>query len=341
MRLSSFHQCASRDCDTFGVRMTLKLIVVASLLLVVSCATPQKHSSKKSTAPSARINNKTKFSTSTYGVKSSPRITTAKRVKKGGGRYQIGKPYKIRGKWYRPKDQPGYSKVGMASWYGPNFHGRLTANGEVYDQYALSAAHPTLPLPSYAKVTNLENGSSVVVRINDRGPFSNKRIIDLSARASKLLGYQKKGLAKVRVRYIGKAKLNGLDEKYLIASYVPAKNKSIFPQLPNLIPGASQFGTMIAGVLGPAPPTALKQDIPQSATSANDQPNILTASILADANIPVPALRPTPLNEGLPLNLQASGKLAFGHLQPLGYLRDNQYDRRINQAFSVIVETMD
>ena len=160
------------------------------------------------------INNKTKFSVAKYGVAASPRVTTSKKVRKGGGRAQVGKPYKIKGKWYTPKEEPGYNRNGNASWYGPNFHGRLTANGEVYDQYALSGAHPTFPLPSYARVTNLANGKSVIVRVNDRGPYHDGRIIDLSARASELLDYQKRGIAKVNVQYIGKAPLHGLDHKY-------------------------------------------------------------------------------------------------------------------------------
>ena len=165
------------------------------------------------------INNKTKFSQAKYGVAASPRVTTSKKVRKGGGRAQVGRPYKIKGKWYTPKEEPGYNKTGNASWYGPNFHGRLTANGEVYDQFALSGAHPTFPLPSYARVTNVANGKSVIVRVNDRGPYHEGRIIDLSARASELLDYQKRGIARVNVQYIGRAPLHGLDHKYLSASY--------------------------------------------------------------------------------------------------------------------------
>lgn len=165
------------------------------------------------------INNKVKFSESAYGVAASPRVTTSLKVRKGGGRRQIGKPYKIKGKWYTPREDFGYDRTGQASWYGPNFHGRLTANGEVYDQFALTAAHPTFPLPSYARVTNLANGRSIVVRVNDRGPYHAGRIIDLSAKASELLDYQRKGVARVRVQYIKQAPLHGLDHKQLLASY--------------------------------------------------------------------------------------------------------------------------
>ena len=167
------------------------------------------------------ISNQTKFSSKAYGVAGSPRVTTSTNVRKGGGRYQIGKPYTIRGIRYVPREDPNYRAVGLASWYGPNFHGRLTANGEVYDQFALSAAHPTMPLPSYAKVTNLETGSSVTVRVSDRGPFSKRRIIDLSSRAAQLLGYTKKGIAKVKVEYVGRARMDGLDEQQLMATYYP------------------------------------------------------------------------------------------------------------------------
>jgi len=167
----------------------------------------------------AHVNDVSKFSVAKYGVAASPRVSRSKQIRKGGGRRQIGKPYKIRGKWYRPREQPGYHKTGYASWYGPNFHGRLTANGEIYDQYALSGAHPTFPLPSYARVTNLKNNRSVIIRINDRGPYHGGRLIDLSSRAADLLNYKKEGVARVKVKYLGPAPLHGLDEQYLAASY--------------------------------------------------------------------------------------------------------------------------
>lgn len=181
-------------------------------------------------AKSASINNKTKFSSKSYGVAASPRLTVSKNVKKGGGRAVVGKPYKVRGKWYTPKEEPGYDRKGLASWYGPNFHGRLTANGEIYDQYHLSAAHPTFPLPSYARVTNEETGKSVVVRVNDRGPFAHKRIIDLSSKAADMLGTKQKGVADVRVQYIGRAPLHGQDMQYLVASYSENGQPGIFAQ---------------------------------------------------------------------------------------------------------------
>lgn len=114
-----------------------------------------------------------------YGVAASPRVVSSGPIPKGGGRAMVGKPYKIAGRWYHPKEDPDYVGVGLASWYGDAFHGRKTANGEVYDMNMLSAAHPTMPLPSYARVTNYSNNRSVIVRVNDRGPFAHGREIDL------------------------------------------------------------------------------------------------------------------------------------------------------------------
>ena len=124
-----------------------------------------------------------------------------------GGIYKIGTPYEIEGEWYYPQEDATYDKTGIASWYGPKFHGRRTANGEIFDMDLLTAAHPTLPMPVRAKVTNLENGRSVVVRINDRGPFAKDREIDMSRHAADLLGFKEKGTAKVRVQYLGRAPL--------------------------------------------------------------------------------------------------------------------------------------
>lgn len=153
-----------------------------------------------------------------YGVAASPRVSKAAYIPSGGGRYQVGKPYKIAGKWYKPKEVKRYEKTGVASWYGDAFHGRKTANGEIYNMNAYSAAHPTLPLPSYVRVTNLANGNSVVVRVNDRGPFAHNRLIDLSKRAADVLDFRHQGVAKVHVSYLGRAPVDGGDAKFLEAS---------------------------------------------------------------------------------------------------------------------------
>lgn len=120
----------------------------------------------------------------------------------GAGIYKVGKPYKVNGNWYFPKEDYQYDEIGMASWYGPDFHQNKTANGEVFDMHMISAAHKTLPLPSVVRVTNLDNGRSLIVRVNDRGPFVNDRIIDLSRKAADLLGFLDKGTTKVRVELL-------------------------------------------------------------------------------------------------------------------------------------------
>jgi rare lipoprotein A len=161
-----------------------------------------------------------KFSEAEYG-KSSPRVVASNRkVPEGGGRYMVGEPYRVAGKTYIPQDNPvGYTATGNASWYGNNFHGRKTANGEVYDMHDLTAAHPTLPLPSYVRVTNLSNGRSVMVRVNDRGPFTHNRVIDVSSEAASMLDFKRAGTAKVQIEYIGRARLDGKDGDMLVASY--------------------------------------------------------------------------------------------------------------------------
>lgn len=118
------------------------------------------------------------------------------------GHYKIGEPYRVEGVTYIPKYEPSYDHTGLASWYGPSFHGKKTANGDKFSQYALTAAHPTLPLPSLVRVTNLDNGKTLVVMVNDRGPFSKTRILDVSQRAAQLLGFEKKGVARVRIQYL-------------------------------------------------------------------------------------------------------------------------------------------
>lgn len=118
------------------------------------------------------------------------------------GRYKVGTPYQIKNVWYYPKIDYEYDETGIASWYGPNFHQKRTANGEIFDQNVITAAHRTLPMPSIVRVTNLENGRSLIVRINDRGPFAHGRIIDLSRRSAQLLGFVRKGTAKTRVQIL-------------------------------------------------------------------------------------------------------------------------------------------
>jgi rare lipoprotein A len=145
-------------------------------------------------------------------------IADGEPVPKGGGSYRVGKPYNINGRVYVPNEDASYRAEGIASWYGPDFHGRQTANGELYDMHAISAAHPTMPLPSYARVTNLDNGRSIIVRVNDRGPYVRNRIVDLSVGTAKALGFYGHGLARVRIEYVGRAPMEGSDDAMLLAT---------------------------------------------------------------------------------------------------------------------------
>ena len=148
---------------------------------------------------------------SNLGVSPSPRVAEGRSIAKGGGIYKVGRPYRVGGRWYHPRENPNYDRTGTASWYGTAFHGRRTSNGEIYDMHAITAGHPTLPMPSYAWVTNLQNGRTVLVRVNDRGPYAKDRLIDLSYQTAHTLGFSQRGLARVRVRYAGRAPLSGDD----------------------------------------------------------------------------------------------------------------------------------
>lgn len=208
----------------------------------------------------------------------------------GGGspHYKVGKPYQVNGRWYYPQEDPNYSKTGVASWYGSQFHGRMTANGEIFDMTRLSAAHTTLPLPSMVEVTNLENGRSVLVRVNDRGPFVGDRIIDLSREAARRLDFEQQGTARVRVRYAGPAPLNGAAPKYAagqdrVARASPVRDQAAKPgngapardeistlltsmeSAPALTPGAEQAAIAEAGAAAPE-----KAEIPATGLSAAD-----------------------------------------------------------------------
>jgi rare lipoprotein A len=154
-----------------------------------------------------------------WGVSASARvIEPGQPVPKGGGKYRVGKPYQVGGRTYVPEEDPNYKAEGLASWYGDAFHGRYTANGEIFDMDTITAAHPTMPLPSYARVTNLKNRKSIVVRVNDRGPYVGNRVIDLSTKTARLLEFHGQGIARVRVEYIGRAPLAGSDDRKLMAT---------------------------------------------------------------------------------------------------------------------------
>ena len=187
-----------------STRLACWATIGAACLTVAGCASSDKLSS--------RIDPK-------YGVSSSPRLVDfGDPVPKGGGTYRIGKPYSVGGRMYVPEEDIHYRAEGQASWYGDDFHGRQTANGEIFDMTALTAAHPTLPMPCYVRVTNLRNGRSIILRVNDRGPYHGNRLIDVSTRAAKLLEFDGYGVARVRVEYVGHAPLEGSDDRLLEAT---------------------------------------------------------------------------------------------------------------------------
>ena len=195
--------------------MARSVAAVATCLVLANCASSSKFAS--------RVDPK-------YGVSSSPRVVAfGEPVPKGGGTYRVGKPYTVAGRVYVPEEDVNYRGEGLASWYGDDFHGRLTANGEVFDMTSLTAAHPTLPMPSYARVTNVRNGKSLIVRVNDRGPYHGNRLIDVSNKAAELLEFKGNGVARVRVEYVGRAPLEGSDDRQLLATLrtgVPAPSPS-------------------------------------------------------------------------------------------------------------------
>jgi rare lipoprotein A len=265
-------------------RTSVLVTFAVSAAVLAGCASSSKSMTNKKRS-------KEYFSESKYGVKASPRVTDKRsRLPRGGGRDQTGKPYKVRGVWYYPKEEKSYRKVGAASWYGDAFHGRLTANGEIYDQTHLTAAHPTMPLPSYARVTNVKNGSSIIVRVNDRGPYAPGRIIDLSRRAAEMLDYTHAGVAKVKVEYVGRAPLDGQDEQYLLASYQPG-NRAPDPSdgLPTGVMVAMNGSTPSAGGQAAAFPGTLTDASPQ-ATIAALQPAMAQSE--SHSVVPLPEFGP-------------------------------------------------
>ena len=191
-------------------RLTRPALLLLSLGALAGCSStgPQRYSHLGS---SGQIDPR-------YGVRASPRvIADGDEVPKGGGNYMVGKPYTIAGRTYYPSEKP-FSATGVASWYGSDFHGRRTANGEIFDRKSISAAHPTMPLPSYARVTNLRNDRSIVVRVNDRGPYHGGRVMDVSQRVAEALDFHSAGTAHVKVEWIGRANIEGDDDTRLLAT---------------------------------------------------------------------------------------------------------------------------
>ena len=317
------------------------VLSLSACAAIVGCTSTSKNPPRKVAA----VQTKTKeyFSEKAYGVKASPRVTTrSSRLPRGGGREMVGKPYKVKGRWYYPKEEPGYSKTGQASWYGAAFHGRLTANGEVYDMTHLTAAHPTMPLPSYARVTNLTNGSSVIVRVNDRGPFAHGRVIDLSKRAAEMLDYTKTGVAKVRVDYVGRAPLDGNDDSYLMASYQPGDGGGpsgpFVPQPSSdvmiAMNGATPLDTRSPAAMALAMTAAGAPTLaaPAEPTAFADEPATLVEPILPVSG-PILRLRPFG-EEGIEVRRPSASVLSYADIRI-------ERANRADDAFAVLVRDID
>jgi len=228
-------------------------------------------------------------------------------VPQNAGVYRVGNPYQINGVWYYPREQPDYDETGIASWYGPGFYNKLTADGEMYTAQDLTAAHRTLPLPVNVRVTNLENGQSLVVRVNDRGPFAAGRIIDLSERAAKLLGIVQKGTAKVRVQYVARADLpTGKQQPF--GAGTPEAIQNAIPPVPSSkvetstlpdIPGAREAA--------PKPVRALPTPVAPAAIGSADAGALPTGQVV---QVPVPAVTHLYVQLGAFSNYSNAARLA-------------------------------
>lgn len=206
------------------------------------------------------------------------------------GYFKIGTPYQVDGKWYYPAEDYAYVQEGTASWYGQDFHGKKTANGEKYDMNAVTAAHPTLPMPSVVRVTNLDNGRQLNVRVNDRGPFHSNRIIDLSRRAAQLLGFYDAGTAHVRVEIDATESIN---LKNLALKEHP-------PEMPRIVAAPREAISTVAL----APVTATPLDAPKPATPA--KPVARPPAAKAPAKLPEPKIaRADPGSQPLGYFIQA------------------------------------
>lgn len=246
------------------------------------------------------------FSPSVYGVSASTRVVQpGQAVPRGGGVHRIGRSYTVRGRTYHPRHDPSHDEVGIASWYGDDFHGRRTANGEIYNMYALSAAHRTLPMPSYVRVQNVANGRSVVVRVNDRGPFHGNRVIDVSKRVAQVLDLKNSGLGRVRVTYVGRADLSGNDD-WLVTTVqdngrpVPPTQVAAMAPVPAwaATPASGPTPTQLAlqDRLAPAGPTPIPVERPR------EQP--VQVASLAPALVPVSRM-PAPQPPAAPIQTPA------------------------------------
>ncbi|WP_269466289.1 septal ring lytic transglycosylase RlpA family protein [Tardibacter chloracetimidivorans] len=199
---------------------------------------------------------------------------------------KVGNPYQVLGQWYYPRDDRDYDQTGIASWYGPKFHGLSTANGETYDMDRVSAAHKTLPLPSYVEVTNLENGRRIIARVNDRGPFVGDRVIDLSRRSAELLDVVRKGTARVRVRRVYppedvRLALRGGGKSAGAVQMASAAPKPVRQPVPAPISQTAAPTPVAADVMTPAPVAIRTVSLPASSATGPARPPASPAPVAA------------------------------------------------------------
>jgi rare lipoprotein A len=264
---------------------------------------------------------------------------TAKPAPQGNPVYKVGKPYQVDGAWYYPSADYGYIETGIASWYGADFHGKLTANGEIFDMNEVTGAHKTLPLPSIVRVTNLENGRSILVRVNDRGPFVNGRIVDLSRRSAQLLGFEAAGNAKVRVEIIA-------DQSRQLATSLPRAPGEKEPEpsvaaAPRAAVEAQELPPPGGAAAPPAQPAAAPAPQPAAAPAAQPAASTPVRTAAIDATAPPPPV----ITQGAPgptnMYVQAGAFSQFENanrlqaiLSPLGQTRSSGSGRGIGCSAS-------
>lgn len=227
------------------------------------------------------------------------------------GHYKVGNPYEIDNQWYTPSLDFDYEEEGIASWYGPNFHGKKTANGDKFNQDSLTAAHKTLPLPSMVRVTNLENGRTLIVMVNDRGPFSNGRIIDLSRRSAELLGFKDQGIAKVKVTFLpGQtsrllAKLGMEQQSKEIAAFQARSSSETLPKplvIRRVEPASSRLSKLVSSAHAAEIPAKNTMNKPKAANIVSKPAPV--ANTTPEPNTP-------PVKEAVPISMVPSTKTLF------------------------------
>lgn len=254
------------------------------------------------------------------GVWSSPQLVAdGDAVPRGGGSYLTGRPYVIGGRTYVPsQNAAGYSVIGMASWYGDAFHGRRTANGEIFDKGSVSAAHPTLPLPSYVRVTNTKNGRSMIVRVNDRGPYHGGRVMDVSQRVAEALSFRGEGTVRVRIDYIGRAPIGGSDDSRLMASLrtdgVPAQMDGMPSSPPTMVAQAAESEDPAPSPLPPVPTSPPQVARASDGDVRTDQEPDRPSVVLRATAVPLPPPRPFDLEADDPSPPRPERRRLRGHL---------------------------